>query len=156
MTKNIKLNETEVHFSLWDFAGEHKFRQLFPAYCSGASGALILFDLTNKETFDDLNDWVQLINNASDNIVKILVASKADLETERQISSDKAMDFLTKNKLDVYLETSAKTGKNVDAVFSRMAELIVNKSLKPCPNCKELIPKDLYFCTYCGAKIKSD
>lgn len=155
MTKNVKLeNDTEVHFSLWDFAGEHKFRQLFPAYCSGASGALILFDMTKKETFDDLNDWIQLINNASDNIVKILVASKADLEDERQITHEKAMEFLISNKLDIYLETSAKTGKNVEEVFLQMAKLIIQKSLKPCPNCKELIPREQIFCIYCGAKVK--
>ena len=153
MTKNVKLGTSEVHFSIWDFAGEHKFRQLFPAYCSGASGALILFDITNRETFEDLDDWIKLINNASDNIVKILIASKCDLADEREIPREEADSFLAENGLNKYVETSAKTGKNVEEAFQEMAKLIISRSLQKCPSCGELIPKELLFCTYCGDKV---
>lgn len=155
MTKNVKLGNSEVHFSIWDFAGEHKFRQLFPAYCSGASGALILFDITNRETFEDLNDWIKLINNASDNIIKILIASKCDLADEREISAEEAANFIENQKLNKFIETSAKTGKNVEEAFQEMAKLIIQRSLRECPSCQELIPKELIFCTYCGEKISN-
>jgi len=156
MVKNVTIDGIEVHFSLWDFAGEHKFRLLFPSYCSGASGAIILFDITNQSTFDDLRDWLDLINNASDNIVKVLVASKCDLENLRQVSQQTAINFKNENKIDLFIETSAKTGKGVEDVFQQLGKLIIGKSLKKCPNCNELIPKELLFCTYCGSKIKNE
>jgi len=155
MTKNIKINDIEVHFSIWDFAGEHKFRQLFPAYCSGASGAFILFDITNKETFLDLEDWIKLINDSGgDKIIKILISSKADLENQSQVSEEEAIQFKNQKKLNLYLKTSAKTGLNVEEAFQEMAKLIIENSLIKCPECGELIPKELIFCTFCGQKIK--
>ncbi|MHA1339729.1 MAG: GTP-binding protein [Promethearchaeota archaeon] len=157
MTKNVKVNDVEVHFSIWDFAGEHKFRQLFPAYCSGASGAFILFDITNKDTFLDLEDWTNLLSScAAENIIKILIASKIDLEDKREISDDEALEFLKQKNLNAYIKTSAKTGVGVEEAFKQMAKLIIEQSLIKCPSCNELIPKELIFCTYCGEKVKND
>ena len=62
MSKNLTVDDLDVHLSLWDFAGEQKFRTLFPAYCSGASGAIVLFDLSSRSSFEDLVDWVELID----------------------------------------------------------------------------------------------
>ena len=153
MVKKITVDGVEIHFSLWDFAGEEKFRTLFPAYCSGASGAVLLFSCIDEKTYDDLNNWLNLVNNSSNDIVKILVASKIDLEDKRIISNEKAKEFKTKNNLDVYLETSAKTGQNVEEVFSELAKIIIGKSLKKCPKCNELNPKELMFCTFCSSKL---
>ena len=155
MVKNLKLDDgTEVHLSLWDFAGENKFRTLFPSYCSGASGALILFDITDEDSFADLNPWIELISKSSDKIVKLLIGSKADLKNQRKITTKKAEDFKKKQKLDLFLESSAKTGQNVEEIFNNMAKIIVERSLLKCPKCQELIPKELIFCTYCGENVK--
>ena len=154
MVKNVTLdNGLEIHFSLWDFAGEEKFRTLFPAYCSGASGALLLFDITQEATFADLNDWLKLINASSGDMVKILVGSKVDLEDQRKITNDTAEKFKADNNISEYIQTSAKTGQNVEEVFNTMAKIIVDKSLRKCPHCNELIPKELIFCTNCQEKL---
>ncbi len=153
LTKNLQLDGRDVHLSLWDFAGEQKFRVLFPSYCSGASGALLLYDMTSRSSFEDLKDWLNLINNSSGKIVKLLIGSKSDLKDQRKISVDEAKQFQQANKIDEYLECSARTGDNVNIIFETLTRAILNSSLKNCPHCKELIPKELIFCQYCGRKL---
>jgi small GTP-binding protein len=153
LTKNLQLDGKDVHLSLWDFAGEVKFRVLFPSYCSGASGALLLYDITSRSSFEDLKDWISLINNSSGKIVKLLIGSKADLRDQRKISLDEAQKFQKDNKIEQYLECSAKTGENVNLIFETLTRAILSSSLKNCPYCKELIPKELIFCQYCGRKL---
>ncbi|MHA1730123.1 MAG: GTP-binding protein [Promethearchaeota archaeon] len=158
MVKTLKIDEnTEIVFSLWDFAGESKFRQLFPSYCSGASGTLLLFDITNESSFEELNDWLKLINNASSGIIKFLIGSKTDLEDDRVISVKQALEFKKENNLDQFMETSAKTGNGVEKVFQMMAEFIIKKALIKCPFCGELIQKmdPLIFCSFCGKKLNT-
>ncbi len=156
MSKNLTVDGQDVHLSLWDFAGEQKFRTLFPAYCSGASGAIVLFDLSSRHSFDDLKDWVDLIDTNSMNkkIVKLLIGSKADLADQRQISENEAKQFAKENNFTQYLECSAKTGQNVDIIFSSITKEIIMSSLTRCDKCKELNPKGQLFCQYCGGKLQ--
>jgi Ras-related protein Rab-6A len=153
MTKNLELDGKEIHLSIWDFAGEQKFRVLFPSYCSGASGALILYDMTSRASFEEVNDWLSLINKSSGKIVKLLIGSKSDLADQRQISTDEAKSFNKKENIENYLECSSKTGENVENIFETLVQSILDSSLKKCPHCAELIPKELIFCQYCGKKI---
>ncbi len=152
MTKNLEIDGQEVHLSLWDFGGEEKFRVLFPSYCSGASGALVLYDITNRESFNELDEWFDLIDSNSGKIVKLLIGSKIDLIDQRQIPREEAENF-QKEHADIYLECSSKTGENVDKIFETIARAILESSLKECPHCGELIPKELIFCQFCGKKI---
>ena len=155
MSKNLTVDNQEVHLSLWDFAGEQKFRTLFPAYCSGASGAIVLFDLSSRQSFEDLKDWVELIDTNSMNkrVIKLLIGSKADLADQRQISEDEANEFKTTYNFSHYLECSAKTGQNVDLIFTTITKEIISTSLTRCDKCNELNPKGQLFCQYCGAKL---
>src|SRR6056297_1609905 len=141
MTKNLEIDGQEVHLSLWDFGGEEKFRVLFPSYCSGASGALVLYDITNRESFNELDEWFDLIDSNSGKIVKLLIGSKIDLIDQRQIPREEAENF-QKEHADIYLECSSKTGENVDKIFETIARAILESSLKECPHCGELIPKE--------------
>lgn len=153
MTKNLQLDGRDIHLSLWDFAGEKKFRVLFPSYCSGASGALILYDITSRNSFEDLKDWLSIINNSSGKIVKLLIGAKSDLKDQRKIPLEEAIKFQKANNIEEYIECSAKTGENVDKIFELLTRSILNSSLKNCPFCNELIPKELVFCQYCGKKL---
>jgi small GTP-binding protein len=154
MTKNLTIDGREVHLSIWDFAGEEKFRVLFPSYVSGASGALILYDITSQKSFNELNDWLKLINSASGKILKLLIGSKADLAGQRQISEEDAKKFRETNTIQEYLECSSKTGQNVEKIFETITRAILSSSLKNCPHCNELIPKELIFCQFCGRKLE--
>ncbi len=156
-TKKITLADgTELMLNIWDFAGEKKFRMLFPSYISGASGAFLLYDITNKASFEDIQEWLDVIYSVtSPPKTIILLESKADLEDERQVTKEDVLEKFSKYKFhDEILSTSAKTGQNVEEAFHLLGNEIIKNSLKKCPNCDKFYPLELLFCQFCGAKTR--
>jgi small GTP-binding protein len=155
-TKKVLVDDTEILLNIWDFAGEKKFRLLLPSYVSGASGALILYDITNRESLNDLHDWIKVITSVPNSPkTKILVEAKIDLEEQREVTTEDAKNLFEKYgfKGDI-IGTSSKTGENVESVFEMLGREILESSLKKCPNCGKLYPLELKFCQYCGQKSK--
>lgn len=153
LTKQVDVGDKKARLSIWDFGGEEKFRSLFPSYCSGASAAIILFDITNRESFNDVNNWLELIENSAGNIVKMLVGSKYDLVENRAISDEEIKSFADKKYFNLFTYSSAKTGENVDNLFEKITRLVIATNLMECTHCKELISKELHFCTFCGKEL---
>ena len=153
-TKKIIVDDVEILLNLWDFAGEPKFRVLFPSYVSGASGALILYDITSKDSLYDLESWMKVIDNVeSPPRTRLLIEHKIDLEDQRQVSRKEAKNFYKKYNLQgEILGASAKTGENVENVFQTLGKEILKNSLRKCPNCGKHYPLELKFCQYCGTK----
>ena len=153
-TKKINVDDVEILLNLWDFAGEPKFRVLFPSYVSGASGALILYDITSKDSLYDLESWMKVIDNVeSPPRTRLLIEHKIDLEDQRQVSRKEAKNFYKKYNLQgEILGASAKTGENVENVFQTLGKEILKNSLRKCPNCGKHFPLELKFCQYCGTK----
>ena len=145
-----------VQFSIWDFAGENKFRQLFPAYCSGASAALLLFDITDPNSFQDLDNWYNLVKNAEKDIFFCLIASKIDLVDQRKISKKQALRYKKKRKINYYMETSAKDGLGIQEAFEEIAAKLVKRSLQTCPHCGQRFSKNLILCTHCGKTVNNN
>ncbi|MFX1600008.1 MAG: hypothetical protein ACFFB6_05375 [Promethearchaeota archaeon] len=129
-----------------------KFRLLFPSYVSGASGALMLYDVTNKESLDDLYDWINVISSVPNSPkTKILIEAKCDLN--RKVKMEDVKNLFEKHKFQgEILSTSAKTGENVEKAFEMLGREILKNSLKKCPNCEKHYPVELKFCQYCGFK----
>ena len=128
----IQTNDGPVHFNIWDTAGQEQYKTLVPMFFQNAALALIVFDLTSRQTFDNLKDWVELLERrAPENIIKVLVGNKVDLlETQqRQISFQSALDYSQEIDASMYVETSALTGQGVLSLFEELAKK------------KELIPK---------------
>ncbi len=151
-TKKVVVDDTEILLNIWDFAGEKKFRLLFPSYVSGASGALMLYDITNKESIVDLYDWINVISSVPNSPkTKIMIESKIDLE--RKVKKEVALEIFEKYRFQgEILSTSAKTGENVEKAFEMLGREILKNSLKKCHNCGKLFPLELKFCQYCGSK----
>lgn len=145
-----------LDLTIWDFGGEEKYRVLFPQYVHGAAAALILFDSTRKDTLDGVEKWLEIIdNNADENIVKVLIATKIDLKEENQVDIKEAIKFAKKFKFyENPIATSSRTGENVEKAFKKVAEGIVNKRLQRCTNCGEIFSKKLKICNYCGAEAE--
>ena len=115
--KTINVNNMNIKFQVWDTAGQERFRTIISSYYKGAHGILLVYDITLKESFESLNDWLNEIKkNTSKNIVKVLIGNKIDLNDKRVISFDEAKEFADNNSMK-YIETSAKTATNVDQAF---------------------------------------
>ncbi len=155
--KKVNINEKlNIELHIWDFGGEEKYRTLFPSYCNGASAALILYDITDKETLKDVENWVKIIDkNAVENVIKVLIGSKIDLEDKGEVSfADAKKAGQEFNCFGEPIGTSSKTGENVENAFLNVSKEIIKRNLQLCKTCGEFFVKNLKFCNYCGAKAE--
>ncbi|KAF4512816.1 hypothetical protein G6O67_000154 [Ophiocordyceps sinensis] len=121
--------QRHMKLSLWDTAGQETYKSVTRSYFRGASGALLVFDLSRKQTFRHVTDWLNDLRAiAEPDIVVILVGNKADLahqeENKREVTRDEAESWARRNGVMEYVETSAKSGENVEKAFMRVAERI--------------------------------
>ena len=118
-----------MKLSLWDTAGQETYKSVTRSYFRGASGALLVFDISRRSTFEHVLDWLNDLRQiAEPDIVVILVGNKSDLATnesiKREVSRAEAEDWAQKNKVLGYVESSAKSGEGVELAFGRVAERI--------------------------------
>jgi len=121
-TKQILIDSTNVSLILWDITGQDRFRHMIAKYMSGASGALILFDMTNMNSFVDIGKWMNLVYDFYENLPIILVAAKCDLEEFSTVNDKDAQKTKEKYKMTDFIKTSSKTGLNVDLAFEKLAQ----------------------------------
>ena len=120
----IQTKNGSVSLQIWDTAGQEKFRALAPMYYRSAAVAVLCFDLTNKRTFEALEQWSMEISEKSPDTLKIvLVGTKKDLINDREVSFEAGKHFAETHGVLFYLETSAKTGDGVIQLFSQIAEM---------------------------------
>lgn len=112
-----------MRLNLWDTAGQERFKTITSAYYRGADGIVVLFDVTNQESFRHLEGWLSEVNRyaSPDNTKRILVGNKVDKSSERVISLESAKEFADKYGMK-YIEASAKVGTNVDQAFNELTE----------------------------------
>ena len=123
-SKSTTINEQNLKLQIWDTAGQESFRSITRSYFRGAIGAMLVFDITNRESFQNIENWVEETRTcASSNIVIIIIGNKSDLSATREVTAEEATDF-AKNKGLIYIETSAKTSQNVDKCFETVAEIV--------------------------------
>ena len=129
--KTINVNNMNIKFQVWDTAGQERFRTIISSYYKGAHGILLIFDLSDTESFDSLNNWlIEIERNANKNVIKILIGNKCDLEDKRKISFIQAKEFADVNGMK-YIETSAKNDINVIQAFGTLGnELLIASSDK--------------------------
>ncbi|KAH7320914.1 putative GTP-binding protein rab2 [Stachybotrys elegans] len=121
--------QKHMKLSLWDTAGQETYKSVTRSYFRGASGALLVFDLSRKQTFQHVTDWLNDLRQiAEPDIVVILVGNKADLtqqeNNKREVTREEAEEWAKRNGVMEYVETSAKSGENVENAFMRVAERI--------------------------------
>eukprot|EP01122_Echinamoeba_exundans_P006395 TRINITY_DN1788_c1_g1_i1.p1 TRINITY_DN1788_c1_g1~~TRINITY_DN1788_c1_g1_i1.p1 ORF type:complete len:210 (-),score=60.08 TRINITY_DN1788_c1_g1_i1:126-755(-) len=127
-SRTITIDNNQIKLQIWDTAGQEKFRSITRSYYRGAAGALLVYDITRRETFEHLTTWLEDCRKySSPNIVIILVGNKIDLEANRQVTREEGETFAQKNGL-YFIETSAKTAENVDEAFIKTAKEIYQKA----------------------------
>jgi Ras-related protein Rab-1A len=114
-----------VKLQIWDTAGQERFRTITSAYYRGADGIIMVFDVTSTESFDHVNDWLKEVNRyAAEGTVKLLVGNKSDRTADKVVTETQAKEFADELGIP-FIETSAKSSKNVEEAFLTMAgELI--------------------------------
>ena len=102
---------------IWDTCGDEKYKAITRQYYKDANGVLLVYDITNKESFDNLNNWIDLaFQNNQNSIVNFLIGNKCDLESDRKIDIEEGKNFAEQKKF-IFLETSAKDDININKVF---------------------------------------
>jgi len=125
--RTVDLDTKTIKLQIWDTAGQERFRTITSSYYRGAHGIIIVYDITDKESFDNVRQWLFEIDRyASENVCKLLVGNKSDLSNKRAVEYDAAKAFADELTIP-FLETSAKNATNVEQAFLTMAAQIKNK-----------------------------
>jgi len=122
--KRLIINDCEVTLTIWDTGGQELFDCIRPQYYRGANGALIIYDVTNKESFDHLDKWFSDLYEQCGKIPIILVANKIDLVEKIVIPRDEGERYVLKKGL-MFFETSAKTGEHVVDVMEELGKKLL-------------------------------
>merc|ERR1712203_459991 len=110
-----------VKLQIWDTAGQERFRTITSSYYRGAHGIIIVYDVTDKESFNNVKHWMQEIDKyAADGVNKLLVGNKCDLASKKVVSFDEAKELADSFSVS-FMETSAKNAHNVEQAFQAMA-----------------------------------
>lgn len=123
-SRTVKINDKNIKLQIWDTAGQESFKSITRSYYRGAAGALLVYDITRKETFNHLTRWLEEVRqNGNPDIMVMLIGNKADLDSRRQVSTEEGERFAKENGL-IFMETSAKTAFNVEQAFLQTSQMI--------------------------------
>ncbi|WWC65314.1 uncharacterized protein I303_107931 [Kwoniella dejecticola CBS 10117] len=121
LSKTMYLEDRTVRLQLWDTAGQERFRSLIPSYIRDSSVAVIVYDITNRTSFLNTTKWVDDVRNErGQDVIIVLVGNKTDLNDKRQVTPEE-LDSRAKELGVMSIETSAKAGYNVKALFKKIA-----------------------------------
>jgi len=119
--RTIELDGKTIKLQIWDTAGQERFRTITSSYYRGAHGIIVVYDVTDVESFNNVKQWLNEIDrNATENVTKLLVGNKCDLVNKKAVDYETAKDFAEKLTIP-FLETSAKNATNVEKAFLTMA-----------------------------------
>merc|ERR1712063_194503 len=123
-SRTINIDDNQIKLQIWDTAGQEKFRSITRSYYRGAAGALLVYDITRRDTFQHLQSWLEDCRRYSNkDIVIMLIGNKSDLANKRAVSKEEGEAFAREHGL-VFMETSAKTAAGVEEAFIDSARKI--------------------------------
>jgi len=146
ITKKVEFPESKktIKFEIWDTAGQERYRSLAKVFYNNASACILVYDITKKDSFDDVRDyWIpELKNNAPKNIILVLAGNKSDLYLNEQVNEEEGKALAKKHNA-IYLRTSAKLNSSIDEVFNNIGNKYLNPDMEITSNLtkEEMIQK---------------
>uniref|UniRef100_A0A915JGK9 Uncharacterized protein n=1 Tax=Romanomermis culicivorax TaxID=13658 RepID=A0A915JGK9_ROMCU len=155
-TKTVDITGNRVKLAIWDTAGQERFRTLTPSFYKGAQGAICVYDVTKRETFDKMSDWLEEIHTFATkaDLVTMLVANKTD-KIDRVVSKQEGLAFARKHSM-LFIEASAKTAEGVKDAFEELVQKILDtpglwesdhRGFRI--NQQDTLPQNVYWCGGC-------
>lgn len=127
--RTIESKGKKIKLQVWDTAGQERFRTITTAYYRGAMGIVIIYDVTDSRSFENVENWFQTVSqHANEDAQIFLVGNKCDDEVNRQVSKEQGEELASKLHVP-FLEVSAKSNENVDAIFYELAGIIQEKHI---------------------------
>lgn len=131
LTFFIKINDTNIKLQIWDTCGQEVYRSLIKSFYHNSSLGILVYSIDNKNSFDNLDSWLNEIKNEGNPDINIfLIGNKVDLENQRIVTKEMAETFCKNNKINFFLETSAKTGFNAENIFVEASKLLYQQHLE--------------------------
>ena len=122
--KNIEINGRIYRIQIWDTAGQENFRSIARAYYKNSICACIVYDITNRNSFNSVQSWIDdCTKQTPKSILLLLIGNKNDLNDRREVQYEEGAEFAKKRNM-IFLETSAKTGNNIDKIFEKSVKKI--------------------------------
>ncbi len=126
--KVLTVDNKSVKLQIWDFGGEERFRFFLPRYVKGAHGGIFMYDITNLASTLHIDEWLAVIKESSESFPIMLVGGKMDLEAYREVSTKDGKKMMEEHELNAFLESSSKTGENVDVIFQELARIMLKNN----------------------------
>ncbi|KAK9454771.1 ras family-domain-containing protein [Dipodascopsis uninucleata] len=124
LSKTMYLEDRTVRLQLWDTAGQERFRSLIPSYIRDSTVAVVVYDVTNRNSFINTSRWIDDVRaERSNDVIIVLVGNKTDLNDKRQVTTEEGEKKAKELKI-MFIETSAKAGHNVKTLFRRIAQAL--------------------------------
>ena len=131
LTFNMKINDKVIKLQIWDTCGQEIYKSLISNFYRNSSLAVVIYSIDNKESFNHAENWLNDLKSQANPDVRIfLVGNKADLEEDRKVSKEEGEKYKEEQHLDLFLETSAKTGHNARNVLVEAAKILYKDYLK--------------------------
>ncbi|XP_030839136.1 ras-related protein Rab-10 isoform X1 [Strongylocentrotus purpuratus] len=125
--KTVELNGKKIKLQIWDTAGQERFHTITTSYYRGAMGIMLVYDITQEKTFDNIAKWLRNIQeHANEDVEKMLLGNKCDMDDKRMINKDRGETIAKENGIK-FMETSAKANINVEQAFMTLAADILKK-----------------------------
>ena len=126
-TTSIQIDGKSIKIQLWDTAGQEKYRAMIKNLYLKSQGIIILFDITNETSFINLKNWMsQIKESCGEDILILLVGNKIDLEDNRVINKERAMEYANNENIE-YIEVSSKTGENINKALTSLLQKILKR-----------------------------
>ncbi|KKL94910.1 hypothetical protein LCGC14_1859960 [marine sediment metagenome] len=125
--KTVELQGKKIKLQIWDIGGDERFRFLTPIYCNGANAAMILFDITNSQSLNQISELTNILREKKSDIPIILIGSKMEIKEFRELQRERGIEIAKKYNLSSYSEISTKTGQNVENSFIDLTEILLSQ-----------------------------